>query len=67
MKSGASAVRSGSSVDQLRFGRQAEEIWNHPAQRAECDHLLSRVVDILEACIQGVAGGQTEISKRFEE
>jgi flagellar secretion chaperone FliS len=51
----------------LRFGRQAEEIWNNPAQRAECDHFLSRVVDILEACIQGVAGGETEISKRFEE
>jgi flagellar protein FliS len=51
----------------IRFGRQAEQLWSDHSQRADCDHCLSRVVDILEALIQGVAGGQTEISKRFEE
>lgn len=51
----------------LRFGRLSEQLWNESAQRDDCDHLLTRVIDILETLIQGVAGGQTELSKRFEE
>ena len=36
----------------LRFGRQAEQLWNEPEQRAECEHLLTRTNDIVEALIQ---------------
>ena len=33
----------------IRFGRQAEQLWNNADQRLECDHLLTRVIDVLEA------------------
>lgn len=51
----------------LRFGRQAEQLWNEPEQRAECDHLLTRTNDIVEALIQGLVITESEISRRLAD
>jgi flagellar secretion chaperone FliS len=51
----------------LRFGRQAEQLWHDDAQRLECDHLLTRVTDILEALVQGLAVAESDVSKRLAE
>ena len=51
----------------LRFGRQAEQLWNEPEQGGEVERLLGRALDIVEALVQGVTGRETEISKRLEE
>jgi flagellar secretion chaperone FliS len=50
----------------LRFGRQAEGLWNAADQRIECDALLSRTIDILEELVRGATLGTTEASKRLE-
>ncbi|MBA3482394.1 MAG: flagellar protein FliS [Pirellulales bacterium] len=50
----------------LRFGRQAEQLWNAADQRAECDALLARTIDILEELVRGATLGTTEPSKRLE-
>jgi flagellar protein FliS len=51
----------------LRYGRQAEQLWHDPAQRGECDHLLNRTNDILEALVQGLAITESEISRRLAD
>ncbi len=51
----------------IRFGRQAEQLWNNADQRLECDHLLTRVIDVLEALVQGLALADSEVSKRLAE
>lgn len=52
----------------LRFGRQAEQLWNVPEQGGEVERLLGRALDVVEALVQGVAAGrESEISKRLEE
>jgi flagellar protein FliS len=51
----------------LRFGRQAEQLWNNADQRSECDALMTRTIDILEELIRGVTLGGTDLSKRLEE
>jgi flagellar secretion chaperone FliS len=51
----------------LRFARQAEQLWNEPEQRAECDHLLTRTNDIVEALIQGLVITESEISRRLAD
>lgn len=51
----------------LRFGRQAEQLWNEPEQRAECDHLLTRTNDIVESLIQGLVITESEISRRLAD
>lgn len=51
----------------LRFGRQAEQLWNEPEQRAECDHLLTRTNDVVEALIQGLVITESEISRRLAD
>ena len=51
----------------LRFGRQAEQLWNDADQRLECDHLLTRLTDILEALVQGLAITESDVSKRLAE
>lgn len=50
----------------LRFGRQAAQLWHVADQRAECDALLSRAIDILEELVRGATLGTTEASKRLE-
>jgi flagellar secretion chaperone FliS len=51
----------------LRFGRQAEQLWHDDAQRLECDHLLTRATDILEALVQGLATAESDVSKRLAD
>jgi flagellar protein FliS len=51
----------------LRFGRQAEQLWNDADQRLECDHLLTRLTDILETLVQGLAITESDVSKRLAE
>jgi flagellar protein FliS len=51
----------------IRFGRQAEQLWNEPAQRVECDNLLNRTNDIVEALVQGLAITESEISRRLAD
>lgn len=51
----------------VRFGRQALALWDDDGQRAECERLLARTLDIAEELIRGVAAGGAEASKRFEE
>jgi flagellar secretion chaperone FliS len=51
----------------VRFGRQAQQLWNTLDRREECDRLLARTLDIVEELIHGVANGKTDHSKRLEE
>ena len=51
----------------LRFGRHAEQLWNDPAQRVECDHFLARTNDIVEALVQGLIITESEISRRLAD
>lgn len=51
----------------LRFGRQAEQLWHDADQRLECDHLLTRLTDILETLVQGLAITESDVSKRLAE
>ncbi len=51
----------------LRFGRQAQQLWNLPEQLEECIRVLARTLDIVEELVRGVAGGKAEHSKRLEE
>lgn len=51
----------------IRFGRQAQQLWNAADQRDDCDRMLGRTLDIVEELVHGVAGGKTEQSKRLEE
>jgi flagellar secretion chaperone FliS len=51
----------------VRFGRQAQQLWDADDQRAECNHLLGRTLNIVEELTLGAAGGSTEASKRLEE
>ena len=51
----------------IRFGRQAQQLWNATDQGEECNRQLSRALDIVEELVRSVAGGKTEPSKRLEE
>lgn len=51
----------------LRFGRQAQRMWDDPARQVEAGGLVRRALDIVEELTRSVAGGRTEISKRLEE
>jgi flagellar secretion chaperone FliS len=51
----------------LRFGRQAQQLWDAAEKLDERDRLLVRTLDIVEELIRGVGGGTTEPSKRLEE
>ena len=51
----------------LRFGRLAEQLWNAPDQRAECDNMLTRTNDIVEALVQGLVITESEISRRLAD
>jgi flagellar protein FliS len=51
----------------LRFGRQAQQLWNAAEQRDECGRLLGRTLDIVEELVRSVSGGSTDESKRLEE
>jgi flagellar protein FliS len=50
-----------------RFGRQAQQLWDDAAQRAECERLVGRVLDIVAELARSVAGGGVEAAKRLEE
>jgi flagellar protein FliS len=51
----------------LRFGRQAQQLWDADVQRTECDGLLERTIDAVEELVRSVVLGKTEQSKRLEE
>jgi flagellar secretion chaperone FliS len=51
----------------LRFGRQAQQLWNQAGQQEEYSRLLARTLDIVEELIRGVGSGSTSVSKRLEE
>lgn len=50
----------------IRFGRQAEQLWNVDEQRLECDSLLNRTNDIVEALVQGL-DMNSEVSRRLAD
>jgi flagellar protein FliS len=50
-----------------RFGRQAQQLWDAADQRAECDRLVGRVLDIVAELARSVAGSGLEAAKRLEE
>jgi flagellar protein FliS len=50
----------------LRFGRQAQAIWNVDEQRAECGRLLARSLDVVEELVRGATLGTTDASRRLE-
>jgi flagellar protein FliS len=51
----------------LRFARQAQQLWVDDDQRAACDQLLERTLDIVEELVRSAVLGKTEQSKRLEE
>ena len=51
----------------LRFGRQAQDVWQDANQAGERDRLLGRILDIIEELVRAAAAGKTEQSKRLEE
>ena len=51
----------------IRFGRQAQQLWASEGQRAECDRLFGRLLDIVEELVRSVAGSEVETAKRLEE
>jgi flagellar protein FliS len=51
----------------LRFGRQAQQLWNQPEQQAEHERLLDRTFDIVEELVRSTILGSSEASKRLEE
>ena len=50
----------------LRFGRQAQAIWNADEQRAECSRLVARSLDIVEELVRGATLGTMDASRRLE-
>lgn len=50
----------------IRFGRQAEQLWHVAEQRLECDSLLNRTNDIVEALVQGL-DMNSEVSRRLAD
>lgn len=50
-----------------RFGRQARQLWDDDAQRAECERLVSRALDVVAELARSVAGSGVEAAKRLEE
>ena len=50
----------------IRFGRQAEQLWNAAEQRLECDNFLTRTNDIVEALVQGL-DMSSELSRRLAD
>lgn len=50
-----------------RFGRQAQQLWDAADQRAECDRLVGRVLDIVAELARSVAGSGVPTAKRLEE
>jgi len=51
----------------LRFGQQALSLWGADEQRAECDRLVGRVLDIAEELLRSVASSESEPAQRLEE
>jgi flagellar protein FliS len=51
----------------LRFGRQAQALWDVTEQRAEWERLLDRTFDIVEELVRSAVLGGGEASKRLEE
>jgi flagellar protein FliS len=50
----------------IRFGRQAEQLWNVAEQRLECDSFLNRTNEIVEALVQGL-DMNSELSRRLAD
>ena len=50
-----------------KFGRQAKQLWNDDQQRAECERLVGRALDVVAELARSVAGSQLEASQRLEE
>ena len=50
----------------LRFGHQARALWNAADQRAQCDRLLARSLDVVEELVRGATLGATDPSRRLE-
>jgi flagellar protein FliS len=51
----------------LRFGRQAQPLWDQPEQHAEYERLLDRTFDIVEELVRSTILGTSDASKRLEE
>jgi flagellar protein FliS len=51
----------------LRFGRQAQELWDAEHHQAECDWLLGRMLDVIEELVHSVTRVTSALAKRLEE
>jgi flagellar biosynthetic protein FliS len=50
-----------------RFGRQSQQLWDDPAQSAECERLLARTMAIGEELVRSVTGRGLDAAARLEE
>ncbi len=51
----------------MRFGNQAKEAWAKDADFLSIEQPMTRMFDIVEELLQGLACGEGEISKQLEE
>ena len=51
----------------LRFGKQAQQLWQEESGFAGVDQSLARVAEILEELIRSASSGTSEISKSIED
>jgi len=51
----------------LRFGNQAKETWAKEADFSAAEPMLTRMFDIVEELLQGLASGEESLSKQLEE
>lgn len=51
----------------LRFGRQAQKAWTDKAEATAIDQILVRMIDIVEAMVNGTSAGTEDSSKPLSE
>ena len=51
----------------VRFGRQAQKAWTQDPESDAVDQIMVRMIDIVEAMVQGASAGTEDISKPLSE
>lgn len=51
----------------LRFGLQAKNLWDDPAESIQVDQFLDRTTDIVEELVHSTSSCKTEVSNQLEE
>ncbi len=51
----------------IRFGRLAQKAWAEDAQSVAADQIMIRMIDIVEAMVQGTSAGTEDSSKSLSE